>query len=62
MRKHILFKLKEYEDKVKFMTNYLGVIEIDYDNELQDIHNDSIKQVIKTNFNVLYDTILPYIF
>jgi len=58
----ILFKLKEYNDKVKFMTNYLGVIEIDYDNELQDIHNDCIKQVIKTNFNVLYDTLLPYIF
>lgn len=58
----ILFKLKEYEDKVKFITNYLGIIEIDYNNELVENYNECIKQVIKTNFNVLHDNIWSYIF
>jgi hypothetical protein len=57
----ILFRLKSEEDMIKFMTNYLGVVDLDYKKELIIDHNESIKQLIKINCNVLCDKIWSYI-
>lgn len=57
----ILSNLKDEEDIIKFVTNYLGVVGVDYKKELITNHNESIKQIIKINCNILCDKIWSYI-
>lgn len=57
----ILSRLKEDEDIIKFMSNHLGIVEVDYKKNSIETHNETIKQIIKTNCNVLYDKIWAYI-
>lgn len=57
----ILSNFQEVEDKLKFI-NELGIVSID-NKELEELHNNTIKQIIKNNNNnnILYNNILSYL-